>query len=773
MTEGAGALGRYRAGGVSYDEALDVAGSPRPAWTATAAALAAVPLGELLDRRRQADRLLDAEGAGHLVHEAAGRASVPWRLDPIPFVLAEADHRLLAAALEQRARLLESALADLHGEQRLVRDGVVPAHLAPSLPVWRPPTGGSGASARRWLVHVALDVVRVADGTWAVVRHLTDAPVGAGYALIDRAVMARIVPGVLRAAGAVALSTHLDATRRALAAHAPADRPSPRTVVLTGGTSHPAFVEHSYLATQMGLHLAEPADLVVREQRLWLRVVGGVEPVDVVDRRIADADLDPLVGRGGGGVPALSWAAERGGVAVANGPGAALLEAEEFEPYLAAMARALLDEPLTLPPWRPGQQLATAPCLADDVTAGSVVLRLHGVIGSEGVDVMPGGIGRVLGPGDHPTGEGRRTAKDVWVVAAARRPAPVEVRAPQPQVDLGASLPTRAGEALYWLGRAVEQAEVQVRTTRTVSARLDEDPWATALGDGGWTSAVVALVRAARAEPWSTDSTAEGFAAGAAGLIAGELAATRAAAAHQVDVVLEEAAAVRPYLSTTTGRLLGRLAQTGPALLTGAGVEELELVLVDLAAFAGLAVESTVRGPAWRFLDLGRRLERCLAVLGAVEAAIGSAVEPLVFQPLAEVVLGSHESLVAYRRRYRSEVELRALLDLLVHDDANPRSVAFQLDRLREHAASLHWGLGSDLVAQASRGTFGHVGGSVTAGRRVDVDALVLATRAPLLVLADEVVRHWFADPVRPTAMGASVGTHTAATTRSSGRGRR
>ena len=189
-------------------------------------------------------------------------------------------------------------------------------------------------------------------------------------------------------------------------------------------------------------------------------------------------------------------------------------------------------------------------------------------------------------------------------------------------------------------------------------------------------------------------------------------------------------------------------------------VDDLDVILVDLAALAGLAMESTVRGPAWRFLDLGRRLERSLAVLGlGGEPGSGFAVEQLAVQPLTETVLSIDESLVAYRRRYRSDVELRAVLDLLVHDDASPRSLAFQLDRLREHLASLAWPEGSDLVQAASLGTLTPPEDSLDAapvnGRRTGVDALVLAVRGPLLSLGTAIDARWFADPVNPIVLGA------------------
>jgi uncharacterized alpha-E superfamily protein len=291
---------------------------------------------------------------------------------------------------------------------------------------------------------------------------------------------------------------------------------------------------------------------------------------------------------------------------------------------------------------------------------------------------------------------------------------------------------------------------------RLLGQQVDQDPFLTLLTDGGgWSTGALALLRSARAAQPTTPATpvesltlSEQF--------GNELVATQRAVAGSVGTVVHEATSVREYLSTTTGRLLGRLARLREDLLaTSAGAEELDLVLVDLAALAGLSMESTVRGPSWRFLDIGRRLERALAVLGSVEAAIGLASDAIVFQPLAESVLSLNESLVAYRRRYRSDVDLHAIVDLLVHDDTNPRSLSFQLDRLREHMASLGWHDGGELVHQAGLGALTSIESAVSGGRRLSVDALVLATRAPLLSLASGISERWFAVPANPMVVGA------------------
>jgi uncharacterized alpha-E superfamily protein len=277
-----------------------------------------------------------------------------------------------------------------------------------------------------------------------------------------------------------------------------------------------------------------------------------------------------------------------------------------------------------------------------------------------------------------------------------------------------------------------------------------QDPMLPEFADGAWAVGAAALLRAAQAVPADVVE----FGPEAAQRLQVEIDATCAAAAAQLASMVQEATSVREYLSTTTGRVLGRLAKMHP-LLAGSSIQadDLDTVLVDLAALSGLMMESTVRGSSWRFLDLGRRIERALAVLGAVEAALALHVPPFAQQPLADAVLGANESLVAYRRRYRSEVDLRAVLDLLLHDDANPRSLSYQLDRLREHTVGLAWPEGAALVEQANVHALADVSSDVVNGRILSLDSFVLGVRAPLLELASAVVRRWFDDPVNPTLM--------------------
>ncbi len=815
-----------------FDEAVGPTGETRPAWRALSRAIALMTPADVARRQQQADRLIESEGASYLFHDF-GDTSRPWRLDPLPFVLGGAEWADLERGISQRARLLDRLLADVYGEQLLLRERAVPPAAVFGSPGYLFAAQRIGPPQSRWLTMYAADLVRLGSGEWRVLRDVTDAPSGAGYSLVNRNVSAQLLPDVVRDTAPLSLAPFFTDVRSALDAIAPHDRPSPRTVVLTPGLGHPSYFEHSYLAAHLGYHLAEPGDLVVRHGKLWLRALSGLEPVDVLLRRIEGHIADPLESnRGAIGVPGLARSARSGGVGLANALGSGVAGSMALLSSLSAVAGAFGEElmlrelrtlwcgspvdraevlagpdrfvlhdaagiglpgpkqsatvfgsqldDVELAQWRTlmttephrvvAQEkatFATAPVLtADGVLPATIVLRILAVAGRHGITVMPGGLARVVDPGTPIVSQTSGFTKDVWVLDdRPDRPLPITTRSARsmPQVDLRESLPTRAAEAMYWVGRHAERSEAMARATAAALSVVQGDPTLLTILDGGWTTPVVEALRSLTGEPRTDAATTtpddefrNAIAAaltGPDGLPGSLIGLSRAASS------------ARQFVSATTWRVLGELGNERTQLSVDVasaydpGVRRrLDTVIVHLSSLAGLFNESTVRGPAWRFLEVGRRIDRAFGLLGMFEAVVSPAA-PALRGSLFDFVLAANECLVAYRRRYRSDAVLDALIDLLILDDQNPRSLAFQLDQVRSQVALLPTREGSqglaDTIDAAGAALIGVSWLSVDAdqlgpdGRRDVIDRFVIDARTPLKEFADQLSHVYFNDPTR------------------------
>jgi uncharacterized alpha-E superfamily protein len=305
-------------------------------------------------------------------------------------------------------------------------------------------------------------------------------------------------------------------------------------------------------------------------------------------------------------------------------------------------------------------------------------------------------------------------------------------------------VPTRAADALHWANRSAERAEAITRTLRVVSSRWEQDPGLAVLDGGRWASrmtwVVLAVSRRLAGEPAQPATGPDDVLA----RLRDALVTGSGAVVQEVGSLLTEATTVRDYLSVTTGRVLEGMARRRTALQYGlAAVDDLDGMLADLAAFAGLWNESTVRGPAWLLGDAGRRIERTHVVLDLLGAAhqLGADPRDPVEMLSLEVLLAANESLVAYRRRHRSDVEPAAAFALLVRDPSNPRSIAACLHTLRRHARDADWLEGSDLLD-----------GTIAALDQ-EWPAVGLRVRADLEELSRRLVQRWFAAPVNPIAV--------------------
>jgi uncharacterized circularly permuted ATP-grasp superfamily protein/uncharacterized alpha-E superfamily protein len=335
------------------DELLDAGGAVRPASAALAATVDLLGTEGIRARGRQARRLLEDDGVTYGTHGPGDDAEVTqqaWRLDPLPVIVDGAEWAGLAAGLAQRARLMDLLMGDLYGARTTLERGLLPPEVIYGHGEFLRQCDGLRLPGAHQLPLFAADLVRRADG-WTVLDDRAQAPSGAGYAMENRRIVSRVMPGLYRDTLLERLRSFFHTVRAALQEAAPAGAEPPQVVILTPGHDSETSFDQAFLATLLGYPLVEGQDLVVRDGRLWMRSLGRPQPVDVVLRRVDSWFCDPLQLRPDSalGVPGLLEAARAGNVAIVNPPGSGVLENPGLLPFLHRTARALLGEDLLLP----------------------------------------------------------------------------------------------------------------------------------------------------------------------------------------------------------------------------------------------------------------------------------------------------------------------------------------------------------------------------------------------------------------------------------------
>jgi uncharacterized circularly permuted ATP-grasp superfamily protein/uncharacterized alpha-E superfamily protein len=410
-----------------WDEMRDSTGNLRPVWQRFARCL---PLpnqpGDTaadLDRRvQQVAQRIKLDGVTHNVFADGATptsSARPWSLELLPLLITPGDWSVIEAGVVQRAELLQRMLADLYGPQCLLHEGLLPPALLLRHPGWlRPMVGvkpagvsagagagtssGGGTDEALRLYIVAFDLARGPDGRWCHVAQRTQGPSGLGYVLHNRLVIARQFPEAFRDLRVQHIASSyrrlLDTLELSAAevARQCGDGSTPRIVLLTPGPYSETYFEHAYLARYLGVPLVEGGDLTVRDQRLFLKTVEGLEPVHGVLRRLDDDWCDPLELRPDSalGVPGLLQVVRAGRVVMANALGSAFLESPAMQGFMPGIAEKLSGEKLLLPSlptwwcgeaaaWRDlqneqSQNLASDKIFRSTFPGGGRTSRVHG-----------------------------------------------------------------------------------------------------------------------------------------------------------------------------------------------------------------------------------------------------------------------------------------------------------------------------------------------------------------------------------------------------------
>ena len=809
------------------DEMVDAAGGVRAHWRVFLQRLGAMTPAQRERAWQEAHQLIHDNGVSYNVYGDPRGLERPWSLEPLPVLLAPGEWAPLAAAVAQRARLLNRVLADIYGPQRALREGWLPPALLFAHPGYLRPVHGAAVPRRCWLPFYAADVARGPDGTWRALADRSQSPAGAGYALENRVVTSRALPELFRECNVERLAPFFRRVQETLAdLAAPAQlslrgERNPRVVLLTAGPYNATYFEQAYLAQYLGYTLSTGRDLTVRGDRVYLKSLAGLQAVDVILRRVNDDYCDPLEFRAESvlGVPGLTEVARQGNVVIANPLGTGVLQTAALQPYLPAMCRHLLGEELKLPSvstwwggdpaalpellarfdqlvlkpafpdglthpvfvsrlsstardeWRRRVQaeparwvaqeelaISTAPVLVGEGAEGgavapgagglaprTLVLRTFAVSGTGDPLVMPGALARVAGSVDNPevsmqVGSG---SKDAWVLADG----PVEtfslLPSPTRPVTLTrgtGDLPSQTADNLFWLGRYAERAEGIARLARVLLRLLEQGPAEVTRAASTWAEPTE-LLRAltAFADPGGAPPPIP-LPTGRQAALRTVLEAIRdggrsSSLVSVSDQVIGVARLVRDRLSADSWRVLAALDDElseggGEDLLDGAAdasspalIAALDRTVLVLAAFSGIAQESMTRGHAWRFLDVGRRLERAIGLVRLLRHTLADAPLSPDDRPAAllEALLEVADSGITYRRRYLATLQPAPVLDLLLVDDGNPRSLLFQLEALTEHWQAL------GLPALSAGGQAPDPAPLLAELRAVDVEVLVAA----------------------------------------------
>jgi uncharacterized circularly permuted ATP-grasp superfamily protein/uncharacterized alpha-E superfamily protein len=665
-------------------------------------------------------RMIVENGITYNVYADSQGRDRPWILDPLPYLVTAQEWQTIEAGVAQRARLLNAVLADLYGKQELLAQGALPAELPFGHPNFLWPCMGVRPPGDRWLSIYAADLARSADGQWWVLADRTQAPSGPGYALENRQIVRRAFPELAQSMDVRPLGAFFAALRDELLPQMAGEEPL--AVVLTPGSFNETYFEHAYLARALGFPLVEGHDLTVRDETLFLKTLAGLRRVHAVLRRLDDDYCDPVELRVDSalGVPGLLCAIRKGNVAVANALGSGVLESAAWLGFLPPIAEQLIGERLSLPsvaswwcgeapafeavieqlprlvikPAYPNQKLAAifgrdldagertaliermraqphafvaqehlpfsqAPVWytknSDAFSGHALGIRVYAIATAQGYRVMPGGLARFASDAHAEIVSMQRGggSKDIWVLSDSEE-AIEESTAPMARADRAPprhhDLPSTLVENLFWMGRYAERCESKTRLLRaTLGLRRNLPFWSQAM------------------------DICRQF--GASSVFDAE---KRFTLNGDIERLGESATRVRGSLSAENWRaltVLQREFRSAEAARSDAR-ETLDQLLLSLAALAGFALDDMTQDDGWRFMMIGRRLERLLFLSDVLARRLNHPATPL--RQELEWILEIGDSAITYRTRYRAPPTWNPTVDLLVYDERNPRALAFQ-----------------------------------------------------------------------------------------------
>lgn len=338
--------------GKFFDEMISSPGYARKSSRRLAGYLSSLTHDELLEKKTAAELAIKTMGVSFTVYSDAGNIDREWPFDIIPRIIAAKEWDQTSAGLQQRLRAINLFINDVYNDQKIFKDKVVPEELIFESTNFRKECLGIKPRYGVWAHICGTDLIKGDKGEFLVLEDNLRVPSGVSYMLENRRVTKRVFPELFdndyNIRPVTEYPTQLFDT---LAAISPRRLKYPEVVVLTPGVYNSAYFEHSFLAQRMGAELVEGGDLVVNDEKVYMKTIDGLSQVDVIYRRIDDQFIDPTVFNKESvlGVSGLFNAWVKGNVALANAPGAGVADDKIIYTYVPKIIKYYLDEEPILP----------------------------------------------------------------------------------------------------------------------------------------------------------------------------------------------------------------------------------------------------------------------------------------------------------------------------------------------------------------------------------------------------------------------------------------
>ena len=332
-----------------YDEMFDAAGVARAHYKPVADRLAALNVDAFTHRRRMADVSFRNQGITFTVYGDSRGVEKIFPFDLVPRIITADEWDKIERGLVQRITALNLFCQDIYHGQKILKDRIIPPELIYGAKMFRREMFHLKVPKDIYIHICGTDLVRGGDGEYYVLEDNGRTPSGVSYVLENRAVMKRVFPAMFDTYKVRSIEDYPHNLLQTLQWVAPSHADNPVVAVLTPGVYNSAYFEHSFLARQMGVELVEGSDLVVDNNFVYMRTIGGLRRVDVLYRRIDDDFLDPLSFRPDSalGVAGLMNAYRLGNVALVNTPGTGVADDKSIYPFVPDMIKYYMaQEPL-------------------------------------------------------------------------------------------------------------------------------------------------------------------------------------------------------------------------------------------------------------------------------------------------------------------------------------------------------------------------------------------------------------------------------------------